>query len=33
VTAADWTPGGLLDRADLPARVRPSEPEQLRLFA
>jgi len=31
VTAADWSPGGLTDRADLRSRLAP-EPEQLRLF-
>ncbi len=31
VTLADWTPGGLLDRADLQARFAP-QPEQLSLF-
>jgi predicted DNA-binding helix-hairpin-helix protein len=31
IVAADWTPGGLTDRADLRAGVAP-EPEQLRLF-
>jgi putative DNA modification/repair radical SAM protein len=31
IVAADWTPGGLTDRADLRARLAP-EAEQLRLF-
>lgn len=31
IVTADWTPGGLTDRADLRARVAPA-PEQLRLF-
>jgi putative DNA modification/repair radical SAM protein len=31
VTAADWSPGGLTDQADLRGRLAP-EPEQLRLF-
>jgi len=28
---SDWSPGGLIDRVDLRARLAP-EPEQLRLF-
>jgi len=31
VVLADWTPGALIDRADLQARLAP-EPQQLRLF-
>lgn len=31
IVTADWTPGGLTDRADLRRRIAP-EPEQLRLF-
>lgn len=32
IEALDWTPGGLLDHADLKARLARPEPEQLSLF-